>query len=87
MSGTEDHDVYRVKQKIARPRKPDERIRIGARRSVHLPVYPTTKTSTSYTHMCIRPFKIPANSSNCSVHGYFLQCRTCMCNLPWPPPR
>ncbi|CAK9219827.1 unnamed protein product [Sphagnum troendelagicum] len=38
MSGTEDRDVYRVKPKFVRPRKRDERIRIGVRRSVHLPV-------------------------------------------------
>jgi hypothetical protein len=38
MSGTEDHDVYWVKQKFVRLWKPDERIRIGAWRSVHLPV-------------------------------------------------
>ncbi|CAK9868450.1 unnamed protein product [Sphagnum jensenii] len=45
MSGMEDRDVYRVKQKFVRPRKPDEHMRKRARRSVHLPVYPTSKQS------------------------------------------
>jgi len=45
----------------------------------------TAKTSALCTRVCIRAV-IPANFSNFSVHGYFLQCRTCMCNLPCPPP-
>jgi hypothetical protein len=44
----------------------------------------TAKTSASYTHICIH-LVIPANFSNFSVHGYFLQCRTRMCNLPCQP--